>query len=235
MDFNKAKIPILAFSTGLCIPSRRNDMERRAFMTAAAGLVATAGCTTRAVKSPGTTTSTNTHDNQKTTSPTTTRDNWATTDTTAACPSFVGNADRTVCSDNPGDAEVYLTRSDERFVDYGGNDTVETTRFTLVNESDRTFTIDVNDWAVKRQTDDGWHHVAPDDHTDALTEVSASGRHEWLLGTESHSAPMSEDSQSIVAELASAGRHAFVVHGSLGDEHIECVARFKYLLAVPGE
>lgn len=198
-------------------------MNRRGFLAAAAGIIATAGCATRGVNSTETTASTTPRDDQKT------------TDMTAACASFVGNADRTVCSDNPGDAEVYITRSDERFVDYGGNDTVETARFTLVNESDRTFTLDVNDWAVKRQTDDGWLHVAPDDHIDALTDVSAGGRYEWHLGTESHSAPMSEDSQSIVADLASAERHQFIVHGSLGDEHIECVASFKYLLAVPGE
>lgn len=211
-------------------------MERRAFIATAAGLVATAGCTTRAGHSEGSTTSTTTREGRTTSaSRTTTHQDRATTDSAVGCPSFVGEADPTVCADDRGDADVYISRADDRFVDYEANDTVETTKFTLVNESDSPFSLDVNDWAIKRRTDGGWHHVAPEQHADALTEVSAGGRYEWTLGTEPHSAPMSEDSQSIFVDLDSAKKYAFVVHGYLGNEHIECLARFEYLLAVPGE
>lgn len=199
-------------------------MKRRPFVAAIAGLVVTAGCTTRGSGLAGDTTPTATPDSRE-----------RTNTPSSECPSFVRDADRTVCSDDSGDAEVYIDPSEERFVDYGADETVQTIRFTLRNESDRPFSIDVNDWAVKHRTDSGWQHVAPDDHTDERVEVPSGGSYEWTLATQTHPSPMAADSQSIVVDLRSAETYAFAVHGSLGDEHIECVTRFEYVLAVPNE
>ena len=154
------------------------------------------------------------------------------------CPSFVENADRTVCYRDHGDADVSLAPSKLTFEEYGGNDAVETVTFTLHNRDDASFRLNPQDWAVKRLTDDGWIHVAPDEHVDPLHEVPPGGTYEWVLGTQQHTSPRSDDSTSVTVDLSSAERYAFRVHGWFGEAdegpRIEAVARFEYLLAVPG-
>lgn len=73
-------------------------------------------------------------------------------------------------------------------------------------------------------------------HTDAHHAVSPNGHYDWVLSTQNHSSPMSKDSQSIVVDLDSDELYTIRVHGTVGGEdgeHVECVARFKYVLAVP--
>lgn len=223
-------------------------MRRRTLLaTAAATLAGTAGCLTSASEDPGDDpgTTDDPADGTTTTDDPTTRDDPTTTPTVdppagpeSGCPSFVDGADRTVCYySNRASSDVYLATSAREFVEYETSDEVETLTLSLHNDGDRAFGFNPHDWAVKRWTDQGWRHVAPQEYVEPWYEVAPGETYEWILSTESHAGPMSEDSMAVVADLSSGENYAFRVHGQyVGDDgdYVECVARFEYLRAVPG-
>jgi hypothetical protein len=229
--------------------------RRTLLATAAAALAGTAGCTSSGSESPGGTDRNGTTSTPSTSGPTTgeptddpTTDDPTTGDPNGefdwgSCPSFAESADRTVCYyANRASSDVYLAPGSREFVDYAANDEVETQRLTLYNDSDRTFGLNPHEWAVKQWDDGKWTHVAPDEYVEPWYELEPGETYEWILSTEEGPGPMSENSMSVVVDFpwedVQSGSHlAFAVDGLLGsgedEEHLECVARFKYLRAVP--
>lgn len=131
-------------------------MNRRAYVATIAGLAVTPGCTTQASNPDSEHTDTDTHSGEKSIS------TLNVSDGDKNCPSFIEGADRTVCYSDREDADVYLEPSAERFVEYEASDTVQTLRLRLHNDSSEAFALNVNDWAIKRRTEDGWRQVAPE-------------------------------------------------------------------------
>lgn len=232
-------------------------MKRRTLLAAAAAAVAgTAGCLSSASDTPAgdadpTDDPTRTPTRDPTTTPggdptatpddpTSTPDDPASTPGEgpfAGCPSFVPDADRTVCYYDRGDSDVYLEPSAREFLEYGEDDEVQTLTLTLHNDAGEPFGLNPYAWEVRRWSDGEWVHVAPDEVVEPWYEVPPGGTYEWILSTEQHSSSMSENSMAVVVDLESAEHYAFGVNGLLGsgdaEERIECLARFEYLLAVP--
>ncbi len=87
---------------------------------------------------------------------------------TDACPSFADDVDRTICAgETTTDAPVEFRRSGRTLstdagtpstADSGG--TVETLRFTLENQSERTFSFNPYHWRLRRETPTGWRPKA---------------------------------------------------------------------------
>lgn len=147
------------------------------------------------------------------------------------CPSFAEDVDRTVCAHAAGDADVSLTVSDPVFEPTTGDDTVETTTFTLHNEAGEPFGLNPYAWAIKRRRDGEWAHVAPEEHVEPWYTVADGETYDWNLSVETHPSPSAENRQSVVEDLDS-GTYAFQITGLLGEgsddpENVECVALFE--------
>lgn len=163
----------------------------------------------------------------------------ADTPTWGACPSFVDDAERTVCWTDRGDADVYLQPSSLRFAESETYQAIDTVTFMLVNGSDGEVRLNPYDWAVERPTDDDWSRVAP---TGTIVEplyVLPAGRsYEWVLATTRHPSSNADRRQDIVADLPAEGAYAFRLHGTVGDgedaTHVEWVARFEYVRSDQG-
>lgn len=150
------------------------------------------------------------------------------------CPSFADSADQTICAHTGTDASLYPTVSQDVFSPTTDDDTVETLAITLHNESDHLFGFNPYEWAIKRETADGWEHVAPGEYIEPLYNLEPGDTYSWELSVESRPSPDDERTIAVTEELES-GRYAFQVTGTLkgsledgGDEdtRIECVALF---------
>ncbi|MHB9285429.1 hypothetical protein ACKVMT_00130 [Halobacteriales archaeon Cl-PHB] len=196
------------------------SMRRRSVLAAIGTALATTGCLGAGSPADGTNEPTDTPTGTPTQQRTPTQtpddglpDSIANTD----CPAF-GEADRTVCSHTrPDDATVYLTVSSPVFRFSQGDDTVETVPFTLHDEGDRPFGFNPYAWAVKRQTADGWRHVAPEAYPEPWTTIGPGETYEWELSTETHPSPNLEHTHYPIVPDLESGLHAFVVSGILGE------------------
>jgi hypothetical protein len=148
------------------------------------------------------------------------------------CPSFAESADRTVCAHtlDPETADVYLTVSEQVFAPTTGDDSVETLRFVLHNDSETRFGMNPYAWGIERRTEDGWSHVAPDAHIEPWTYVEPGETRDWLLSVEPHPTPAGDRTVTIAEDLSS-GTYAFNVSGALDEDEgrtsVECVALFE--------
>lgn len=161
------------------------------------------------------------------------------TPTFGGCPSFVADADRTVCWTDHGDADVYLRPSSRTFAESETYQAVDTVTFTLVNAGDRDVGVNPYDWAVERRTTDGWSHVAPDGaHVQPLDVVAPGESHEWRLASTEHPSGNVDGRTDVVADLPAEGTYAFHLHGTVdsGEDahHVEWIARFEYVLSDQG-
>lgn len=152
------------------------------------------------------------------------------------CPSFGDSVDRTVCSHTETDSDVYPTVSQEVFTPTTDDDSVETIDVVVHNESDESFGFNPYDWAIKRQTESGWEHVAPDEVVEPWYNLSAGDTHTWQLSVESPPEAQDGHMTGITEDLES-GTYAFQMTGFLNDAdeesspgngtHIECVGLFS--------
>lgn len=152
------------------------------------------------------------------------------------CPSFADSVDRTVCSHTDTDSTVYPTVSQAVFTPTTDDDSVETMAVVVHNESDDPFGFNPYDWTLKRQTADGWDHVAPEEVIEPWYNLPAGKSYTWRVSVESQ--PELEDDQTttVTQDLAS-GTYAFQMTGILEDAdeesssddgtHIECIALFS--------
>lgn len=222
-------------------------MKRRAVIVSIGALVAGAGCVDSSSPSDedetGETDKTPTDNTQNDGTPSDTpRDNPDEGDAAGTsfedidCPSFADSADRTVCSHTDTDSDVYPTVSQDVFTPTTADDSVETMAIVVHNESDGLFGFNPYDWAIKRHTDDGWEHVAPDAVVEPWYNLSAGDAYTWELSVESHSDTEGDQTRSITEDLDS-GTYAFQMTGFLNDAdeesspgngtHIECIALFS--------
>jgi hypothetical protein len=215
-------------------------MKRRTILTAlGTATVATAGCLDRSGDG-STPTDTDGPGTDRTETPTGTATDERRTPTAPSgrfdgtdCPGFSDSVDRTVCFHTlgGGSAEVWVEPDQELFEPTTGDDTVETITFTLHNESGESFGLNPYAWGMKRRTDGGWEHVAPEEWIDPWTTVADGGTYTWRLSVETHPSPDRDDHQTLVEDLES-GVYAFAITGSLGGETggatwVECVALFE--------
>lgn len=153
------------------------------------------------------------------------------------CPSFGESVDQTVCSHTGSNTGVYPAVSQEVFTPTTGDDSVETLSITLHNVSGSRFGFNPHDWAIKRQTEDGWVHVAPEEYVEPWYTIEPDETYTWELSVESHPSPQDDQTLSVVEDLDS-GTYAFRVTGILDEQPedatdsdekttIECVALFS--------
>lgn len=147
------------------------------------------------------------------------------------CPSFSDSADQTVCAHTDHDADVYPTVSDQVFVPTTDDDSVELLKIQLHNEGDSVFGLNPHEWALKRQTGDGWEHVAPEEYIEPWYNLAPGEAYTWTLSVETHPSPNGDRHTSITENL-DAGTYAFQVTGiadpdSDNGTNIESVALFK--------
>lgn len=154
------------------------------------------------------------------------------------CPSFSDTADRTVCTHTGSDSEaVYPTVSKEVFTPTAGDDSVEMMQISLHNDSDEAFGLNPHAWALKRRTDDGWSHVAPEEHIEPWQTLESGESFTWDLSVQSHPSPGGKNTLSLIEDLDS-GTYAFQSTGVLNEQtaedsdgdrtetHLECIALF---------
>lgn len=148
------------------------------------------------------------------------------------CQSFV-NADRTVCWPTADtDAEtIYLDASTVIFEPSTGDGSVETMEFVLHNNSEQSFGLNPHAWAIKRQTTDGWEHVAPEEYIEPLYTVESGQTYTWRLSVEEHTQAMAERTMAVTQDLDD-GTYAFQITGQAGGEtsersRVECIALFE--------
>ncbi|MFB6188899.1 MAG: hypothetical protein ABEI57_03360 [Halapricum sp.] len=207
-------------------------MQRRSYLAALGGAfaVATAGCMS-AADDPG-----NSPPADGSTTTTEPPDGSMATDEALAfadvgCPSFDEHADRTICSTtaDEGVPVRFDPPQPAAFEPTTDDDTVETFPITLANHSETTFGFNPYAWALKRHTDEGWVHVAPDAVPEPWTTLEPGESYTFSLSAESIPTQRVDGSRSIVLDLDS-GVYAMVIDGLLGEdessERIECVALF---------
>jgi hypothetical protein len=151
----------------------------------------------------------------------------------AECPSFAEDVERTVCwpTDDTSAEAIYLTASSTTFEPSPGGGLVEHIKFTLHNDSSQTFGLNPHAWAIKRQTTNGWEHVAPEVTPEPWLGLKSGESYTWRLRIERHGGAEQNRMMAIAQNLAD-GTYAFQITGELGGEsgeskRIECIAQFK--------
>lgn len=151
----------------------------------------------------------------------------------AACPSFSENVDRTVCWHTADtDAEpIYLDASTAVFEPSTGDGSVETMEFVLHNDSGNSFGLNPHAWAIKRQTDSGWEHVAPEEWVEPWYTVESGQTYTWRLSLQQHTQAMAERTMAVTQDLQD-GTYAFQITGIAGEQsneptQVECIALFE--------
>lgn len=149
------------------------------------------------------------------------------------CPSFSDSADRTVCSHTSLTGGIVPSVSTEEFTPTTGDGSVETMQITLQNVSADDFGFNPHAWAIKKQTKDGWVHVAPEEWIEPWYTLGPDERYVWELAVEDHPSPKEEQAIGITQDLES-GLYAFQITGMVDGEpddgsstNIECVALFR--------
>lgn len=146
------------------------------------------------------------------------------------CPSFAERTDRTVCwhTVDPGSADVYLSVSSPVFEPSAGDATLS---FTLHNDSGVPFGHNPYGWAIKRETGEGWEHVAPDVHIEPWETVPDGETYTWVLRVDEGASASTDRERSLTVEQdLTDGVYAFQVTGVLEGEDrtsVECVALFE--------
>jgi len=130
------------------------------------------------------------------------------------CPSFVGNAARTVCYHTVAASTepVVLSPSVETVgaptTDGGEGDGIS---FQLRNDGADVVGLNPHDWRIERRTAEGWEHVAPDMYIEPWTTLERAERVTWHLGED----PTESDAVAAVRvdESLDAGVYAFGTSG----------------------
>jgi len=176
-------------------------MKRRAFL-ATTGVVATAGCLGRA----------DTGDDSTTTSGGDGTD----------CPDVHGGTDATVCSGADGSQPVSFGQSTDR-VALG-----EALEVTLVNDSASEVGLNPYDWAVHRETDDGWERVERGPVIEPWVVLDQGDRVRWRVGVGDAADPDTspDDVYGGTLALDSGQRYAFSVSVDVDGERVVFVAPF---------
>jgi hypothetical protein len=181
-------------------------MKRRAFL-ATTGLVATTGCLGRAV-SDG--------DGPTTGDGTTTQGG-----NEAPCPTLRDEVDATVCTGGTNDRGVSFGQSDDRLT---AGDLLE---LTLVNEDAESVGLNPYDWAVYRETDDGWKRVERGPVIEPWVVLEAGDRVRWRVGVGDADPDTSpEDVYGGSLALDSGRRYAFSVSVDVAGDRVSLVAPF---------
>ena len=151
----------------------------------------------------------------------------------ADCPSFADSTDRTVCwhTTDPDSEPIYLDASTAVFEPTTGDNSVETMAFVLHNESGAPFGLNPHAWAIKRRTDSGWEHVAPDEYVEPWYTVESGQRYTWQLSVEQRTQAMAERTMTVTQDLQD-GTYAFQITGLAGEQEndptrVECLALFE--------
>ena len=148
-------------------------------------------------------------------------DGAGTTTPVGECPSLRA-ADSTVCAAKAGaDTPVVLRPSTTTLTAPG------TLRFTLSNGGESTLGMNPYDWAVHRETADGWERVAPDATVEPWRELPPGASQAWALQVgASHSSP--ENETVVCGPLTlEAGTYAFSVVARADGTWTAYVARFR--------
>lgn len=216
-------------------------MKRRTLIVAAGGALATAGCVSPTTAGDDSSTDGNADQTPSDGTPTETPsegDGAGAPFEDIGCPSFAEEVDRTVCAHTESDSDVYPTVSTDVFSPTTGDDSVETMQIQVHNDSAHSFGFNPYAWALKRRTEGGWEHVAPDEYVEPWYTLDPTQTYTWALSVEPHPSPNGERRTDIVEDLDS-GTYAFQMTGFLSDAdstpaddrsvrtHIECVALFN--------
>jgi len=148
------------------------------------------------------------------------------------CPTVGEDVDLRVCSTTTDldDAAVALVPPrPPLFEPTTGDGGVDVFEIELHNQSAATFGFNPYDWALKRHTDDGWNHIAPEMTPEPWTRLDPDETYTYGLSVESVPTERVDGSRRIVQDLDS-GTYALVVNGLLergeGSERVECAAVF---------
>jgi hypothetical protein len=186
-------------------------MKRRAFL-ATTGLVATTGCLGRAVGGG---------DGPTTRDDTTARDDVTTAKDEASCPTVHDSVDATVCAGAPNDRAVSFGQSTDRLT------AGEVLELTLVNEDAESVGLNPYDWAVYRETDDGWKRVERGPVIEPWVVLEAGDRVHWRVGVGDAAPDTSpEDVYGGSLALDSSQRYAFSVSVDVAGDRVSLVAPF---------
>ncbi|WP_327053758.1 hypothetical protein [Halomicrococcus gelatinilyticus] len=165
------------------------------------------------------------------------------------CPSFSEGADETVCFRSvDSSTPVFLEPSSRTFAVEPADAKPDAVSFTLHNRSGGTVEFNPAGWRLRRESDDGWTHVAPDATYLPRSELEAGATHTWTLSTATYPTANDDDRQHVAVDAdLSPGRYAFQVTASSATtviDHggpdqtvtheaerrtvVECIATFEY-------
>lgn len=167
------------------------------------------------------------------------------------CPSFDDHTDRTICyhTRDREEAPVYVEPSNTV-------GTVESFGFTLHNQAEQPFGLNPYAWAIYRQDDGDWKHVAPDAVPEPYTRLPPGDTIRWSLEPNSSSTPGKTNSDGdtddsvqhtpaqsgqpktdretqprVITVALKTGTCAFEISGTLRRDiestRIECIALFR--------
>lgn len=149
-----------------------------------------------------------------------------------SCPTTREDADLRVCSTTTDldDADIALVPPrPPLFEPTAGDEMVGVFEIELRNQSESTFGFNPYSWSLKRHTDDGWDHVAPEMTPEPWMQLAPGESYTYGLAVESVPTERTDGSRRIVQDLDS-GIYALIVDGLLersnGGERVECAAVF---------
>jgi len=144
------------------------------------------------------------------------------------CPTFDDAAEATVCA-HTADATGPVLEP-ERPVFRDDEDGGRTFEFVVRNRTTDRLEFNPYDWRLHRRTDDGWTGLGPDAVPQPITSVEAGGLYRYRLATIEFDDAGDAD-RPIVADLAPGATHAFSVTVAIGDERVELVCLFRYVVS----
>jgi hypothetical protein len=149
-------------------------------------------------------------------------DDSTTTSGEGACPDVHGGTDATVCAGAAGSQPASFGQSTDR-VAVG-----ETLEVTLVNNSAESVGLNPYDWAVHRETDDGWKPVDRGAVVEPWVVLEAGDSVRWRVGVGDTADPDTspDDVYGGALDLDSGRRYAFSVDVDLDDDPVVFVAPF---------
>lgn len=150
-----------------------------------------------------------------------------------SCPSFSGAAERTVCSTTAAADSVPVLLEPEQpptFEPLTDGDAAEPFALVLRNQSDSGFGFNPYGWGLKRHTDDGWVHVAPEATPEPMVMLEPGGTYTYEVAVESSEHSQGDPDHRIQHDFEN-GVYALVVDGFFERDgsggHIECVGIFS--------
>ena len=192
-------------------------MKRRAFL-ATTGLVATTGCLGRAVSDGD---ESSLWDDTTTEDDPTTRDDTATLgDHERSCPTVHDDVNATVCAGGASDRGVSFGQNAERLT---AGDVLE---LTLINEDAESVGLNPYDWAVYRETEDGWEPVDPGPTIEPWVVLEPGERLHWRVGVGGVTAHTDGDRVYGGSEQLDPGAYAFAATADVAGTTVSLVAPF---------